>query len=380
MKKLFGLLIAIVMVVALVGCRENTSKKLKVGLIGSAAGLNDKGYNQFAVDGLKKAEKEFDITTKTVDITSGVDINKTLDQFGQQKYDLVFLLEYNFDGLITSYNNGKPIAEKYPNTQFVIFNAFANTNEQGNKIHSNVTEVLFGVNESSYLAGMLAVLAYENRDIFIDNTYLFPDNRALAFVGGTNSEGITVFSYGFYQGANAAAHEAGVTYDIYETYEAGFGASTEMAQKIKGYYDNGVSTVYGAAGGVASNIRTEAETAKRFMVDVDANQDELKPGYVLTSVLKKTDAAVYELIKELKNKTFEGGKVRNYNLANSGTDITDLSTISRFIKEEKTAKWNEIKRKIRDAKTAIINGTIDVIDAQNHEVLDKTTLTNLNFR
>lgn len=127
---------------------------------------------------------------------------------------------------------------KYPNTTFVIFNDFANTNPTTKeKIHDNVIEVLFSVNEGSFLAGALAVLVNENNDVlFTDDDYHFTPTsqaRAVGFVGGTQSNGISVFGFGFAQGVDYVAREYGVTYSLYENYSAGFGASDANFNNIR---------------------------------------------------------------------------------------------------------------------------------------------------
>lgn len=386
MKRLFAVIGLLFLSLALFACdKTGGSEKFKVGLIGSAATLQDNGYNQYAVAGLNKIKAKHDnVEIKTVDISSQGDIATSLDEFGSQGYDLVFTLEYNFEALITTYAGGDPIAKRYPKTTFVVFNEFANTdNATGKRIHDNVIEVIFGVNESSFLAGALSVLVNENRDVLFPTGYSFANARALAFVGGTDSNGIRVFNYGYVQGANHVANELNVTYDYYENSDAGFGASAENATMVKTFYERGVNVVYGAAGGVADNIRNEAQTAKRLMVDVDANQDALKPGHVLTSVLKKTDAVTFGLTEELLNDTLKNSAgTRYYNLTSEGTGITDLAKISEFIATtpEATAKWTEIKNKIKELAQAIEAGTIKVVDAQIGETLDRAALTNIQFK
>lgn len=237
MKKILFALVLVFVGLFAFGCGGNNgSDKLKVGLIVSAAGPNDNGYNQFAIEGLRQAERDFDITVNVV--TTADDIPGSLTLLAEEGYDLVFSLEYNFDALITNDGSGKSIAEKYPNTTFVIFNDFANTNPTTKeKIHDNVIEVLFSVNEGSFLAGALAVLVNENNDVlFTDDDYHFTPTsqaRAVGFVGGTQSNGISVFGFGFAQGVDYVAREYGVTYSLYENYSAGFGASDANFNNIR---------------------------------------------------------------------------------------------------------------------------------------------------
>lgn len=65
MKKILFALVLVFVGLFAFGCGGNNgSDKLKVGLIVSAAGPNDNGYNQFAIEGLRQAERDFDITQR----------------------------------------------------------------------------------------------------------------------------------------------------------------------------------------------------------------------------------------------------------------------------------------------------------------------------
>ena len=383
MKKFILVLLALVASITIFGCNETTqTETLKVGLIVSAAGANDNGYNEFAINGLNQAAQDFNIETHVVNTAD--DVPGSLETLAEDGYDLVFSLEYNFAALITDDGSGQSIAEKYPDTTFVTFNAFSNTDENGDKIHDNVTEVLFNVNESSFLAGALSVLVNENNDVlFTSDNYSFTptsEARAVGFVGGTQSDGITVFGYGYAQGVNYVASELDVTYDLYETYSAGFAASQENYNTINSYYNSGCNVVFAAAGGVSTNMKNAASDNGKLSIDVDANQDASVPGYVLTSVLKNTDVAVYDLIDQYVNGTQIGGQEYFYDLNSGATGITDLSTIEGYIADTQAAqdKWAEIKAEIAQIKSDISDGTINVVDAQAGETLDYATLTHVN--
>jgi basic membrane protein A len=380
MKKFLLTIFALILSISVLACNDNNvDENVKVGLIVSAAGANDNGYNQFAIDGLNKAATDFSIETQVVN--NATDVPGSLETLAEDGFDLIFTLEYNFAALVTDDGSGQSLAEKYPDTTFVTFNAFANTNESGTKIHDNVVEVLFNVNEGSFLAGALAALVIENNEVLFDSSeYSFTsvDNggRAVGFVGGVQSDGITVFGYGFAQGVEYIADELDVQYSLYETYSAGFGASQDNYNLIDSYFDSGVNVVFAAAGGVATNMRNAASDNGKLAIDVDANQDAQVPGSVLTSVLKNTDVAVYDLIDKFVNDTTIGGQTFFYDLNSGATGITDLATIEGYVKEDQAAqdKWAEIKAKLAQIQSDISNGTIDVIDAQAGEVLDYDTL------
>ena len=47
--------------------------------------------------------------------------------------------------------------------------------------------------------------------------------------------------------------------------------------------------------------------ANRFVIGVDSNQNMVKPGFVLTSMVKRVDNAVYDAVKEVLEGKFQGG-------------------------------------------------------------------------
>ena len=385
MKKSLGLLLVLSLLIFAAACGdgETESEKLKVGLIVSAAGANDNGYNEFAVNGLNEARERYDIVTKVVD--TAADVPGSLAILATSGYDLIFSLEYSFEALIRNDGSGKSIAEQYPDTTFVIFNAFANTNDDGSKVHPNVVEVLFKVNEGAFLAGALAVMVNENQEILLGDEYRFTPTdqaRAVGFVGGSASPGIHVFGDGFIAGVNYMAEEMGVSYDYYSTYAAGFASSPANVQTISSYYDLGCNFVFAAAGGsVAVDLRNEARKSGKIAVDGDSNQDATVPGSVLTSVLKNTDVPVLDITGRFVDQKIDAlrGSHIYYALDSKAAGITDLSVIESHIKDsdEAVTAWQEIKSRIADIEKAIASGAVNVVDPQSGEELDWDAMKNV---
>jgi basic membrane protein A len=359
-----------------------SSDDLGIALITSAAGANDKGYNQSAVEGLKKVKNELGINYKVVETT---DVPGSLTQLAGAGYKLIFSLEYNFDALIKGVGGSKPIAEQYPDTTFVVFNDNPNVNDDGSVKHKNVISVLFDVHEASFMAGALSTLVNENaKTLFSTSDYTFTAGdagRKVGFLGGTKSNGITVFGYGFAEGINYVAKDLGVKYTFYSDYNAGFSDSAAGATKANTYYSDGANIVYTVAGSVGDGVDAKAKEVKKLSIEVDANKDSNQPGYILTSVLKNTQVPVYEIAKNYKENTMDQvkGKVLSYNLASGATGITDLSVIESKVQASGKAKWDEIKAQLKTISDKIANGEIKVTNAQAGEKFDKTKLTNLNM-
>lgn len=357
---------------------------LKIAIVCDASGQNDNGYNQSAVEGAKECADAMGVEYKVVEPTES--IGNTLSILAEDGYNLIFSMEYDFDALVSGEAGAAPIAEQYPDTYFVVFNATPNVDESGAAIHDNVISVLYNVNESSYLAGALSVLVNENADVLLGDGYdmTSPEEaRALGFIGATDSDGITVFGVGYVEGAQHVAQELGVTYDYYSKYDAGF-ADTAGGSNVAGtYYGNGANVVYTVAGSVGDGVASKAKEVKKLAVHVDANKDDQQPGYILTSVTKNTKVVVKTLAEAYADGTIgDMDKIQVYDLASGATSITDLATFSAAIEttDEAKAKWDEILAYIADLETKISDGTIKVTNKQNGDSFDEASCPNINFK
>ena len=388
-----GCILAMTMVVgSLTACGGKSEKKaekkagsdVKVAIICSAAGQNDNGYNQSAVEGAKKAADEFGIEYKVVEPTTGVP--QALESLADDGYNVIFNLEYDFEALIQGTGGAQPIAEMYPDTTFVCVNDNPNQDEDGNTIHDNVISVLFDVHQASFVAGALTTMVKENAEtLFGTDGYNFTpaDNggRSVGFIGGTNSNGITVFSYGYIEGINYEAEKLGVNYDYYAKYDAGFADSATGSTVAGTYYNQGANIVFSVAGSVGDGVASKAKEEGKLAIQVDANKDDQQPGYVLTSVIKNTEVPVYDIVKEAVNgKIDKMDRAQTYSLASGAASITDLSEISKHIQDSGKDKWEEIKTEIKDVEDKISDGTIVVTDAQSGEEFDASKCPNVTVK
>lgn len=385
------LIIAMISMVALTGCKNNggggttgeTNTDLKVALVTAAAGQNDNGYNQAAVKGLEEAKSEYGVQTKIVDKPE--DIPGAISALAADGYKLIFTLEYDFEALIQGVGGAEPIAKQYPDTTFVVFNDNPNVDESGKVIHQNVVSVMFDVHESSFMAGALSVLVNENAEkLFSKDTHSFTTGdagRKVGFLGGTESNGITVFSYGFAEGINYMAKELGVNYTMYTDYNAGFVDSAAGATKAATYYSDGANIVCTVAGSVGDGVDSKAKEVKKLSIEVDADKDANQSGYILTSILKNTNVPVKEIVKHFKDGTMSeiNGKVLSYSMNSGATGITALTEIEKSVTADGKATFEEIKTKLDEIAAKIADGSIDVVNSQAGEKLDTSKLTNLTM-
>ena len=123
-------------------------------------------------------------------------------------------------------------------------------------------------------------------------------------------------------------------------------------------YADGADVVYHAAGGSGDGLFSAAKEAndagnKVWAIGVDSDQAltsaaDLAP-YILTSMIKRVDTAVYEAVKATKDGTFEGGQ-RVFGLAEEGVGYSTSNP----------ALTSDIVDQLEAYKQQIIAGTIVV--------------------
>lgn len=391
---IFLILAMLVLTFSLSGCGSQASsgsgssskaKNLKIAIITSDAGRNDNGYNASAIQGAIKASKQLGVQYKVVDYTNG-GTAKSLQALAQNGYNMIFTLEYDFNALIQGVGNNPPIAKQFPNTTFVVFNDNPNVDSHGKTLFKNVISVMFNVHQASYLAGAASALVNENAKTLFGKGYNFTpasQTRAVGFIGGTNSNGITVFSDGYIEGVNYIAQQLGVHYNFYTNFNAGF-TDPALGSSLSGsFYNKGANVVFACAGVVGDGVTAKAKQAGKLAIQVDANKDSQQPGYVLTSTLKNTEVPVYKLTDAWVHGSLNKmARVQNYSLASGATGITDMSTLQAHLAKtpEAEAKWKEIKTELNTIAKKINDGQIKVTNAQIGEKFDPSSLKNVTFK
>ncbi|MBN2303042.1 MAG: BMP family ABC transporter substrate-binding protein, partial [Anaerolineae bacterium] len=306
---------------------------LTVALIISQGGLGDRSWNDSAFAGLTLAASELGVQVVPIEsadpVGEGEQLLRTAAEAG---FDLVITLEYShFEPL------GR-IAGDYPDTIFAIVNVEVDA--------PNVVSVMFQEHTASFLVGALAAMV--STDATIEQTN---DDAVIGVIGGVASGGIDVFLYGYLQGACAVNPDI----DVLMAYSNNFGDPVLGREMALAMYEEGADVVFQVAGGTGAGVIEAAKDENFFAVGVDADQDYLAPGNVLTSMLKRVDIAVYNTIEAAVNGELEGGTVIKYGLDTGGVGLSEMK-YTRHIIPRATMDQVEAYRE------QILSGELNVID------------------
>ncbi len=303
---------------------HSASAAIKVGLVLDKGGKDDKSFNSSAYEGAMRAQKEMGIELKYVEATDNNSLEVLHRNMAQKKYDLIIGIGFAQADAV------KKVAALNPQTQFAIVD--------GDVTAPNVRALLFEEHEGSFLIGAAAAMKSKT--------------GVVGFIGGMDIPLIRRFQ---------KAYEAGVKYvnpkaKVITNYIGVTGEAWNNPAKAKeialAQIGQKADVVFHAAGASGSGLFDAAAEKKVYAIGVDSNQNWMKPGVVLTSMLKRVDVAVFETIKQANEKKFASGVVR-FGLKDSGVDwALDKNNESLWSAAEKT-KLNDIKKQIIAKKVTV---------------------------
>jgi basic membrane protein A len=308
-----------------------TAAEKPVALIIAQGGLGDQSYNDLAYSGFKKALAETKLVGKPVEskdvVAQGGDILRRASDAG---FGLIVDLEYSHGDALQG------VAKDYAGVDYVILNQV--------KSGKNVASVLFEEQQGSYLAGALATMVAKDSSI-----KGMSGKPVIGVIGGTKSVGVDKFIVGYIQGARAVDPKA----EVKVAYSNNFGDPAIGLQMAKAMFDAGANVVYQVAGGTGLGVIQAAKQEGKFAIGVDTDQDGLAPGFVLTSMVKRTDLAVETVVKDYADNSFPGGQTVTLGLKQDGVGLSAM----KFTKDKIPAAD---LAEIADLKAKIIAGQIKV--------------------
>jgi basic membrane protein A len=319
----------------------------RVGIVLSTGGLGDLSFNDAAYRGLQRAEEDLNIEFDYIEPADPSEDETALRRYAERDFDLVIGVGFQMADSL------EIVASDYPEVKF------AHVDQYFEDILPNVVSLNFTEWEGSFLAGALAALVSETNNI--------------GYVGGVDFALIHRFEGGYYQGAKYINPDI----EVQRRYADDFGDPARGREIALGMIDDGADVIYHAAGGTGTGVFEAAEEEDIYAIGVDSNQNYVAPGYVIASMLKKVDNAVYDTVKSVVDGTYEGGQNLYFSLADGGVGITDLTEITvaeqqaleeGMITEEELNTIKEMKEnvtaphaeRISEIEEMIINGEIEV--------------------
>jgi basic membrane protein A and related proteins len=304
------------------GAIPSDLKKIRIGLVLDKGGKDDQSFNSAALRGAKEAEKELGAVVKYVEATDDNAIEYLLRSLVQKKYDIII-------GVGVAQEEGmKRVAAQFPEQRFVIIDTEVKA--------PNVRSLLFQEHEGSYLVGAIAALTSKK--------------GVIGFIGGMDIPLIRRFEMGYTAGAKAVKPAAKVVLN----YADSWNNTAKVKEIALTQYNSGVEVIFAAAGASNFGLFDAAKEKNKFAIGVDSNQNNLMPGHILTSMIKRVDRAVFTACKEAAEGKFTPGTYR-YGLADQGVDYSVDSYNEKILPAD-------VRVRVEKLKKDIISGKIQVPD------------------
>jgi len=391
MKKIFALLLALVMVFSLVACASKTETPAtetkteetatettteekteepaaeeekaeepaaEEGKVYNVAylvngNLGDKSFFDSAEAGLAQLKADGRIDYVTIEM-GGTDedqptwLSTLYDVSEDGGYDLIVCGTYQMPDYL------KEVATQYPDQLYAIFDDTTYVGE-----NQNVVNLSYRQNDMGYLIGVYAACMTVDTNVANIN-----EDAVVGFVGGVDSPVINDFLIGFIEGAQSVNPDIKVDTRYTNDY-----VDTAIAKEF-GYSminDNKCDIIWGVAGNAGNGAAEAAlETGKAWFIGVDSDQElTFSPdlaAITLTSGLKNIGNSLVWLFDEWDAGRTYWGQVVELGIAEGGVGIVTDKNYDKLASAE-------TKAAVEAAQNAILNGEVVVDSALTNQEL-----------
>jgi basic membrane protein A len=321
--------------------------KIHVGIVFDIGGKDDRSFNAAAWAGVKCAElgtlpdgktscgkPALDIVLRDVEPGNPSSIEPAMRAFAERSYDLIIGVGFAQAPIM------EQVAKDYPNLHFAIIDGVSQL--------PNVASLVFKEHEGSYLVGVLAAKTTKT--------------NILGFVGGMDIPLIHRFEKGYEEGAKSVNPNIQIVQNYVGVTDAAWNNPGKGKELSLAQIGKGADVIFTAAGNSGLGAFDAVEQygkvdgrATHFVIGVDSNQNMVKPGFVLTSMVKRVDNAVYDIVKLVTERKFQAG-FHVFGLESDGVGYV----VDQYNQDLLSP---EAIQAAEDAKKKIIAGQIKVTDA-----------------
>lgn len=303
-------------------------KRTKIAVVYDIGGRGDLSFNDMAYLGASKAAKDFGLELVEVQSKTEADYLpnlRTLAKTGE--YVVIIAVGFLMTDAV------KQVADEYPDQLFAIIDGYIPDKP-------NVLSILFKEHEGSALVGALAAMVAH-----------YYGCSAVGVVLGMEIPVLYKFEAGYYWGIRYGEEvykkhtgEEVEPLNVLWTYTGAFNDPAKGKTATEAQLAQGACVVYNVAGATGLGIFEAVEEACKskgeefgppFAIGVDSDQDWIKPGYIIASMMKRVDVGTYTAVKRAleyyEGKIEKYGGVLELGLKEGGVGISKLEDLETFL-------------------------------------------------
>jgi basic membrane protein A len=337
-RRLIGLLLASNAALVLVGWIAVSSgaggaggagSGVRVGLVFDVGGKNDKSFNEAAWRGLQRAKAELGVDVQYIEPTEGSDRESALRSLAARGVDLVIGVGFIFGPDL------ERLSAQFPDVKFagVDYSPSAGVGPR-----PNLVGLRFREHEGSFVVGAIAGMLTRTNTV--------------GFVGGMQIPLLRKFEAGYAAGVKHVCPACRVVAAYAGTEPKAF-ADPSLGQYLaSAQYSQGADIIYHAAGKTGDGVFAAARQRGARAIGVDSNQFDAAPCCIVTSMVKRVDVAVVEVVKQVIDGTFRGGE-RELGLAESGVGFVSDDRNRALLPPDVVAKAKQLAEDIVAGKIRV---------------------------
>ena len=298
----------------------------------------DRSFIDSAAAGAERAIAELGVQGTIIETAGVQEHDAAIRRAIQDDPDLIITIAVDFSTV-------EEIADEFPDQLFAAQETFFPATPDLDNL------ALFNIftHENSYLAGIAAGMLSRT--------------RIVGAVGGGDFPGINLFIVGFEEGVRSVCEDC----QLLRSYVGDFSDPVTGKEQALSLYAQGADILFQVAGRSGEGVLDAAAETGNLAIGVDSNQDDLYPGSVLVSAMKRVDNAVFSFVQSIVDGTYAPG-VTNVGMAEGFAGLSwDVGVCSRTFDEsgpeDQVAMLPEVRAAIDAAREAILNGDIVVTNA-----------------
>ena len=336
MKKFLMIALAAIMVFSMAACGGNSGgdeaaadDTMRVAMVTDYGDITDQSFNQTTYEACKEFcdENSIEFTYKKPASDADADRISSMEEAIDEGYNVIVMPGYAFAPAI------RETAPSYPEVKFVALDVseWDLTHDGDNEVEfdgSNVYSAVYKEELAGYMAGYAAVkLGYTK----------------LGFLGGMAVPAVQRYGYGFVQGADAAAEEAGKSdVEIKYVYGGQFFGDADITAKMDTWYGAGTECVFACGGGIFTSAAEAAAKTKGKVIGVDVDQAGIidgayGEGMTVTSAMKGLAPTVKTLLGAINEGKWDDykGKIESLGL------VSETAADNYVQLPEESTQWDE---------------------------------------
>lgn len=294
------------------------SSAFKVALL-TPGPISDHAWNAGAYQGLLRIRDSLGARISHIQVSTPADFEENFRQYGAQGYSLVFGHGFEFQDAASR------VGPEYPRTIYIT--------TSGNRLGKNVAPMVFGFEEPSYLAGIIAGTLTRS--------------HVVGTIGGTELPPVKSSFLAF----EAGVHAVDPTVKVLRSYIGNWDDASAGKEQALAQIQRGADFIFQNADAAGLGIFQAAKESKGvYVFGSNSNQNDVAPTVIIGSVVIDLPHAFLTVARQVR----EGRFTPHVIYLGSSTDVVKL-VINPALRSMITPS---LQTRLESTRNAIESGTV----------------------